>query len=100
MPWPDVIIHDFEGASIRLRRTDAGEVSLMARGADRDPVFRTAPGRIEASGGRGGELVIELPRSLSGARLLVDGQVFAEQADGELTFHVPGVTQGDEVVWR
>lgn len=95
----EVRVSDPDGATIRLLQTDGESVAVSAVGAERDPTFRTGPGRIEVLGSVGGELSIEIPRSASDVRVLVDGEVYAEQTDGELQLRVPGDREDGAIVW-
>jgi anti-sigma factor RsiW len=96
----EVRLADLEGVTIRLAQTDGESVAVSAVGADRDPTFRTRPGQIEVAGSAGGQLIIEIPRSAGAIRVLVDGEVYAEQANGELELRVPGDRVDGAIVWR
>lgn len=96
----DVVVSGLQGATIRLVPTDGTGVAVSARGGERDPLFRMAAGRIEVVGGAGGELVVEVPRTRTSMRLVVDGRRYAETVDGELRVIVPADRDGDAVVWR
>ncbi len=96
----EVLVSEVEGSTLRLVETDGESVGVSAAGAETDPVFRTAPGRIEVRGAVGGEITIELPRSLSAARVVVDGEVYAEKEAGELRLMVPAETVDGVSIWR
>lgn len=96
----DVELSGLDGTTIRLQEGTGEGVSVSARGAERDPVFRSSAGRIGVRDGVGGELLVELPPTLREGRLVVDGRVYAEVVDGELTVRVPGETVDGAVVWR
>ena len=96
----EVAVTDLDGATLRLVETDGESAGVSVLGAEVDPVFRTAPGRIEVRGGVGGVVTIELPRSLASARVVVDGEVYAVKEAGELRLEVPGETAAGAVVWR
>lgn len=95
-----VVVTGMEGVTLRLAETDDSSVGVTAKGAVTDPVFRTAPGRIEVRGAVGGEVTIELPRSLADARVVVDGEVYAEKEAGELRVNVPAALEDGARVWR
>lgn len=96
----EVVVTRSPGTTLRLVETDGASVGVSALGAEQDPVFRTGPGRIEVRDAVGGEVVVELPRSLAAARLVVDGQVFARKEAGELQLSVPGESVDGAIVWR
>ena len=48
----------------------------------------------------GGELLVELPRAVHRARLVVDGVVYAEKTDGELVVRVQAETADGATIWR
>lgn len=96
----DVVVTGLEGTTLRLAETDDSSVGVTARGAATDPVFRTAPGRIEVRGAVGGEVTVELPRSLLEARVVVDGEVYAEKQAGELQVRVPATSDDGALIWR
>ncbi|MFW6206290.1 MAG: anti-sigma factor family protein [Gemmatimonadota bacterium] len=95
----EIVVSGLEDTSILLVETDEPEVSTTVAATERDPVFRTGPGRIEVTDGVGGRLTVALPRSLASVRLVVDGQLYAEKEAGTLTVHVPGETVDGMVVW-
>lgn len=95
----DVVVTGLEGAAIRLVLVPSGSISVSAWGGERDPRFQLASGRIEAVGGAGGELVIEVPDSGVSMRLLVDGRPYAQLVEGDLRVLVPGERDGSAVVW-
>jgi hypothetical protein len=96
----DVVVTALEGTTLRLVETDDSSVGVTARGAATDPRFRTAPGRIEVRGAVGGEVTIELPRSLAEARVVVDGEVYAEKEAGELRVRVAATSEDGARIWR
>lgn len=96
----DVVVTGLDGTTLRLAETDDSSVGVTALGAVTDPVFRTAPGRIEVRGAVGGEVTIELPRSLLEARVVVDGEVYAEKEGGELRVRVPATSEDGARIWR
>lgn len=85
---------------IRLRSAESGAVSASVLGADSDPLFRTGAGRIEVMDGVGGEVHVVLPTDARGSRLEVDGELYAEIADGGLRVVAPADTVGGSIVWR
>lgn len=95
----EIVITGMEDATIRLVETDGRDVTVAARGATTDPTFSTGSGVIEIRGGVGGVLTIQLPRSLRSARLLVDGELYAEKEAGALHLRVPADSDGAHV-WR
>ena len=95
----DVVLQGLTDVTIRLVETEGGGVSVFAVGAESDPVFETAPGAIRARDGTGGRITVEWPASLTGARLLVDGELHAEKVDGELRVHVPAERVEGAIIW-
>lgn len=95
-----ITVSGLKGSTIRLVETSGESVSVSAVGAETDPAFSMAAGRIEVRGGVGGEVVIELPRWLETARVLVDGQVYAVKEAGELQPRVAADTADGAVIWR
>lgn len=97
----EVALSGLQGTTIRLVETDGRNVTVSMLGARTDPTFRTAAGRIEVGSGVGGELTVEMPRSLTSGRLVVDGRLYAEYAAGEVRVHVPAdVVEEGVHVWR
>lgn len=97
-----VVLTALEGAAIRLEpAVGVLQASLSVVGAERDPSFRTGAGRVELHDGTGGEVRVRLPVGVDGARLEVDGTLYAESRDGQLVLHVPADTAADgTIVWR
>lgn len=93
-----VALAELDGVAIRLRTDPSDQATILVRGAQRDPVFRTGADRLEARGAAGGELVVELPGG-SDARLEVDGRIYAERTGGMLQVRVPADTVDGAVVW-
>lgn len=96
----EIVLTGLEGSTIRLVETDGPSVVVSAVGAAADPVFHTAPGTIGVRGGEGGEVTVELPRSMVSARLMVDGRLYAEKVAGQLEIHVPAETAEGVRIWR
>lgn len=95
----DVILSGLEDAAIRLVETAGERVTVSALGARTDPSFRTAVGTLEVRDGVGGEIIVEWPASLMTARLVVDGELYAEKADGALRIHVPAEMVEGARIW-
>lgn len=96
----DVVLSGLRGSTIRLVETDGRNVAVSTLGAETDPAFRTSAGRIEVRDGVGGEVTVEMPRSLRTGRLVVDGELYAECESGALRVHVPAETVGGARIWR
>jgi hypothetical protein len=94
-----VVLRDVEGSSIRLSPATGSHATVSVTGADPDPRFRTAAGRIELRNGAGGVVNVSLPLSVDGARLEVNGRLYAESRGGSLHLHVPADRLGDAFVW-
>lgn len=86
----DVELREVQAASIRLVTFGGPVVAVSATGGTTDPSFRTGADLIQVRGGDGGEILVQVPRTASDVRLLVDGEVYAEHTAGELTVRVPG----------
>lgn len=85
---------------IHLEGTTEGRASVSVLDAERDPVFRTGADRVEVRDGVGGEVRVRLPLGTDGARLEVDGDLYADTRGGVLRLHVPADTVGGAIVWR
>ncbi|MFO7894597.1 MAG: zf-HC2 domain-containing protein [Longimicrobiales bacterium] len=96
----DVVLSGLRGSTIRLVETDGQNIAVSTLGAETDPAFRTSAGRIEVRDGVGGEVTVEMPRSLRVGRLVVDGELYAECESGALRVHVPAETVGGAHIWR
>jgi hypothetical protein len=96
----EVALSDLDGTTIRLVETDGDRVTVSALGTEVDPSFSTAADRIEVRGAVGGEITVEVPRSVQQLRLMVDGQLYADREAGELRVHVPAETVDGARVWR
>lgn len=96
----DIVVTGLENATLRLVETDGESViTVSALGATTDPSFRTGAGTLEVRDGVGGEITVEWPASLETARLVVDGELYAEKAAGELVIHVPAETVEGARIW-
>lgn len=84
---------------IRLGPAAGPQASISVLGAERDPVFQTSAGRVQVRDGLGGEVRVWLPLAVEGARLEVDGELYAEVRGGSLQLHVPGETVDGEISW-
>jgi hypothetical protein len=94
-----VSVSGLDGTVIRLGAPTGDRVGVSVSGAERDPSFRTRPGQIEVRGGVGGELLVSLP-AVGAVRLEVDGQLYAEAADGAVRLRVPADTVGSSLIWQ
>jgi anti-sigma factor RsiW len=94
-----VSLSDLDGTEIRLVEPSGDQVAVSMTGADRDPVFRTEPGRVVVSGGSGGELQVTFPVH-GHVRLEVDGRLYAESEDGVVVAHVSAEASGTSLIWR
>lgn len=94
-----VVLRGMEASSIRLSPATGARATVSVTGADPDPRFRTGAGRIELRDGAGGVVNVSLPLSVEGARLEVDGRIYAESRGGSLHLHVPADSVGDAFVW-
>ncbi len=92
-------VREMDGSAIHLSGTTDAQGSLSIAGAERDPEFRTGAGRLELRNGAGGIVSVRLPLSVDGARLEVDGRLYAESRNGALHLHVPADTVGEAFVW-
>lgn len=95
-----VAVRGIEGAVIRLETVPGTRAGISVLGAERDPAFRTGARRVAVEDGVGGEILVRLPLAGAGARLEVDGVLYAETRGGDLTLHVPADTADGEIVWR
>lgn len=95
-----VVLMGLDGVTVRLEETDGERVTVTALGTESDPVFSTAPGRIEVRGGVGGAVTIGLPRSLPSGRVVMDGEVCAVKDGGELELRGGPETVAGVAIWR
>ncbi|MGK7312442.1 MAG: anti-sigma factor family protein [Candidatus Longimicrobiales bacterium M2_2A_002] len=94
-----VLLTGMEGSTLRLVETEGERVTVSAVGAETDPSFRTATGTLEVHDGVGGEITVEWPTSLETARLVVNGELYAEKAAGALRIRVPAETVEGVHIW-
>ena len=87
----EIVLEGLDGVSIRLMETEESSAAVSVQGTERDPSFSMAPGRIEVRGAVGGEVTVEIPRSLREARVFLDGDLYAEKSGGRL--RTPGVVE-------
>ena len=95
----DVILTGLERTTVRLVQGRGEGVRVTAVGAEADPAFRTAAGTIEVRDGVGGEIHVRWPTSLEAARLVVNGELYAEQTGQELRVHVPAQAAEGTGTW-
>ncbi|HEX7117915.1 MAG TPA: zf-HC2 domain-containing protein [Longimicrobiales bacterium] len=72
------------GVRARVRLVDGDRVAVRALGAAASARFRTGPGRVDIVAPGAGELEIDVPASLAGARLEVDGRVVVTKVGATL----------------
>jgi hypothetical protein len=89
-------------SQIRVRLVDTGNVEVEVIGMAQAVRHRSAPGRIEITGGGGpGEVEIRLPRSLHAATIEVGGQVYLRKTGDDLILLVPAEQRaGAEIVFK
>ncbi len=80
------------GLVARVRQIDGDRVAVRARGAAATARFRTAPGRVDVVAPGTGELVIDVPASLTDVTLEVDGRVYMTKVGPNLTVSGGGST--------
>ena len=96
----EVTLTGLEDVVIRLETIAGPRASVSVVGADRDPTFRTGAGTVEVLDAVGGAVYVRLPRDVEGARLFVDGRLYAGVGGGTLRIHVPADTTGGHIIWR
>ena len=94
-----VVLTGMQGSTLRLVETEGERVTVSTAGAETDPSFRTAAGTLEVHDGVGGEITVEWPTSLETARLVVNGELYAEKAAGQLRIRVPAETVEGVHIW-
>lgn len=94
-----IALRDLDGTSIHLTSASGSRGTVSVTGADRDPEFLTGAGRLELRNGAGGVVTVALPLSVEGARLEVNGRLYAETRGRSLQLHVAADTVGREFVW-
>lgn len=95
-----VSLSSLQRTVVRLGPAAGAQASIAVLGAERDPVFRTEAGRVEVRDGLGGEVRVWLPLTVDGARLEVDGQLYADVVAGALRLHVPAEAVDGQFIWR
>jgi anti-sigma factor RsiW len=86
---------------IRVRLVDGERAVVQASGGAASASFQTGPGRVQVTGGTGGELLVDIPRSADRVLLVVNGQTYLTREDGEVS--VPGPASentGSEFLFR
>jgi len=86
-------------ARMRVVLTDGDRVAVRATGKAADARFFTAAGRIEVRGGGPGELVVEIPRTVSNAVVEVDGRPFLVKEGDSFRALVPAEQSGTEAIF-
>lgn len=94
-----VSLDRMDGSAIRLAGAEGSQASVSVVGAERDPEFRTGPGRLLVRDGVGGTVHVRLPVNHDGARLEVEGRLYAESRGGEIRVLVPPQTVDEEFGW-
>lgn len=95
-----VALNGLESTEIRLEAASGTLARVTVVDAEREPSFRTSAGRVEVRDGAGGSIRVRMPAGVSGARLEVDGRLYAETTAGVLRIHVPADTVGGDILWR
>ncbi len=95
-----VALIGLEDMEIRVESTDGEVASVSVLGADRDPTFSTGSGRVDVRDGAGGMVRVRLPAGVDGARVEVDGNLYAENRDGTLQLRVEADTVDGTFIWR
>jgi hypothetical protein len=95
-----VALIDLEDMEIRLESTNAAMASVSVVGAEREPTFSTGSGRVEVRNGAGGTVHVRLPAGVDGARVEVDGSLYAANRDGRLRTRVAADTADGAFIWR
>ena len=95
-----VSLDGLDAEVIRLEGAEGAAASVAGVGAQSDPVFRTGLNRVDVVDGTGGEIRVLLPVGAPGSRLVVDGQVYAEVAEGAIEARVPAMADDGALVWR
>jgi len=95
-----VALVGIDGMEIRLESTDSEVASVSVLGAEREPTFSTGTGRVEVRNGVGGSVLVRMPVGADGARLEVNGVLYAESRNGTLHLLVDADTASGAFVWR
>lgn len=88
------------GLRLHVRVTDTDRASVEASGPASSAHFRTAPGRIEVTGGGTGDLRVGIPRTASRAAVDVDGKTLFSKDGDRLRRLAPAATSGGEAVFE
>lgn len=89
-------VHILEAAQssiVRVRVVTDSKATVRAAEAR----YRTGPGRIEVLNAAGGEIFVDLPRSVPHAEVRVDGRVLVSKSGEALNWIAPEVDDGSEV---
>lgn len=94
-----VALFGLEDVEIRLEPATGTTASVAVTGARREPGFSVRSGQVELRDAVGGTIDVRLPVDVAGARLEVDGVLYAESRDGALHLRTPADTVGGAFVW-
>lgn len=83
-----------EGTEVRVRLVSGDQAVVEAGGAR----YRTAPGRIQATGASGGPVSVRIPRDATAARVLVNGTPAVALEDGRLRVILDADAEPDTAV--
>jgi anti-sigma factor RsiW len=88
-------------ARIHVRLVGASLAAIEARGQAAAAHFRTGPGMVEVVGAAGGDIVVDIPRTVERALVRVNGRLVLEkQGDLVRTLVTPTDSSQDEMVFR
>ncbi len=96
-----IVVHDVApGLRVHVRVLDTDRASVEADGAAASAHFRTAPGRIEVTGGGAGDLRVGIPRSALRASVALGGKPVFTRNAGQTHAVEPAQSGGGETVFR
>ena len=96
-----VLVHaPAPGLRVHVRVVDTDRASVEASGPATTAHFRTAPGRIEVTGGGAGDLRVGIPRAATRAAVDVDGKPLFSKSGDLLRRLAPAETTSGEAVFE
>lgn len=85
------IVDPAPGLVVRVRVVDGPRLTVTGRGGR----YETGDGFLEVRAPGGGELRIDLPRSVRDARVTADGRLLLRREGGDLRIHAPVADSGE-----
>jgi hypothetical protein len=88
-------------SEIRVRLVEGERAVVQASGGAASASFQTGPGRVQVTGGTGGELLVDIPRAADHVLLVVNGQTYLTRQDGVVSVTGPTAEKtGSEFLFK